>query len=204
MKIIGYIRVSTEKQNLENQKLRILEYAQQNNVNINSFLEIEISSKKSDRERKVEELKGILEENDILICTELSRLGRNMLQVLNLIEYFNNKKVKIVFTNQPELSTNGDSAISSLLLSIYGYFAQAERELISERTKQGLVRARAQGNFGGRRKGQMVKSIFDEHRGKIEELCILGLSANKIVKYIEVGTQQSLSYYIKSRGIKKE
>ena len=61
-----------------------------------------------------------------------------MLEILNLIEKFNNIGIKLIFTNHPELSTNQDESLSSLLLAIYGYFAQTEREIISERTKQGL------------------------------------------------------------------
>lgn len=67
-----------------------------------------------------------LKENDTLVITELSRLGRNMLEILNLIEKFNSKNIKLIFINQPELSTD-NSALSRVLISIYGYFAQTER-----------------------------------------------------------------------------
>jgi DNA invertase Pin-like site-specific DNA recombinase len=119
-----------------------------------------------------------------------------MLEILNLIEKFNSKNIKLIFINQPELSTD-NSALSNLLISIYGYFAQTEREIISERTKQGLVVARAKGKILGRQKGQIVKSMYDEHKEKIEELYTLGLSVQKIVKYIGIGTQPSLRSWIK-------
>lgn len=136
--VFGYIRVSTEQQSLQNQKHKILEYAQQHKILIDELIELEISSKKSQKERKIDILLDKLKDGDTLICTELSRLGRNMLEILNLVEKFNQHKIKLVFTNQPELSTNQNEALSALLLAIYGYFAQTEREIISERTKQGL------------------------------------------------------------------
>ena len=139
--VFGYIRVSTEQQSLQNQKHKILEYAQQHKILIDELIELEISSKKSQKERKIDILLDKLKDGDTLICTELSRLGRNMLEILNLVEKFNQHKIKLVFTNQPELSTNQNEALSALLLAIYGYFAQTEREIISERTKQGLSAA---------------------------------------------------------------
>ena len=83
------------------------------------------------------------------------------------------------------------------MFPIFAYFAQTEREIISERTKQGLAVARAKGKVLGRQKGQIVKSMYDEHKEKIEELYKLGLSVQKIVKYIGIGTQPSLRSWIK-------
>ena len=137
-KYYAYIRVSTDKQTLENQKHKILEFAFNKKIQIEDFIEVEVSSKKTQKERLIDDLFLKLEENDTLVVTELSRLGRNMLEILNLIEKFNSKNIKLIFINQPELSTN-NSALSNLLISIYGYFAQTEREIISERTKQGLA-----------------------------------------------------------------
>ena len=197
-KYYAYIRVSTDKQTLENQKHKILEFAFNKKIQIEDFIEVEVSSKKTQKERLIDDLFLKLEENDTLVVTELSRLGRNMLEILNLIEKFNSKNIKLIFINQPELSTN-NSALSNLLISIYGYFAQTEREIISERTKQGLAVARAKGKVLGRQKGQIVKSMYDEHKEKIEELYKLGLSVQKIVKYIGIGTQPSLRSWIISR-----
>ena len=197
-KYYAYIRVSTDKQTLENQKHKILEFAFNKKIQIEDFIEVEVSSRKNQKERLIEDLFLKLKENDTLVVTELSRLGRNMLEILNLIEKFNSKNIKLIFINQPELSTD-NSALSNLLISIYGYFAQTEREIISERTKQGLAVARAKGKILGRQKGQIVKSMYDEHKEKIEELHKLGLSVQKIVKYIGVGTQPSLRSFIKTR-----
>ena len=142
-KTIGYIRVSTDKQDLKKQRHLLLEYAQNAQTVIKEFIEIEISSTKSKKERRVGELMEMLDRGDTLIVAELSRLGRNMLETLNIINELTENGVKIIFVRQPELSTVG--ANGKLLLAIYSYFAEAEREYISIRTKQGLAAAKAQG-----------------------------------------------------------
>lgn len=185
-KIIAYIRVSTDTQNVENQKLKILEYAQFHKINIHDFVSMEISTRKNEKDRKIDALKEMLNEGDTLIVTELSRLGRNMLQVLNLIEYFNQKSVKIIFVNQPELSTAGkNDAISKLLLSIYGYFAESEREIISIRTKQGLEAAKARGKKLGRPKGSTGFSKLDGKEDIIKEELGFGISLVSIGKKLK-------------------
>lgn len=199
-KYIAYIRVSSGKQSYQNQKYKILQYAYDCNIKIHKFFEIEINSKKTQKERLINNLFEELNTGDTLVVTELSRLGRNMLEILNLIETFNIKKINLIFLNQQELST-GNNVLSKLLYSIYDYFAETEREIISERTKQGIALARAKGKLIGRQKGQLVKSKYDPYKNKIEELYKLGLSVQKIVNYIGIGTQPSLSHYIKSRKI---
>ena len=199
-KNVAYIRVSTEQQSLQNQKHKILEYAYNYDLKIDKFFEIEVSSRKEQKERLIDRLFEELNIGDTLLVTELSRLGRNMLEILNIIEKFNTMKVNLVFIEQPELST-ANSTLAKLLYSIYGYFAETEREIISERTKRGLAVAKSKGKLLGRQKGQLVKSKYDPYKDKIEELYKLGLSVQKIVDYINIGTQPSLSQYIKSRKI---
>jgi DNA invertase Pin-like site-specific DNA recombinase len=168
--IVGYIRVSTQMQSMKNQKHKLLEYAQNNKMIIDEFIELEISSKKAQKDRLLDEVFEKLKSGDTFICTELSRLGRNMLEILNLIEKFNNTGIKLVFTNQPELSTNKNEALSSLLLAIYGYFTQTEREIISQRTKQGLAAARASGKILGRPKGVKNKNrVLDPFKDEIKK-----------------------------------
>ncbi len=192
--VFGYIRVSTEQQSLQNQKHKILAYAQQHKIMIDEFIELEISSKKSQKERKIDILMDKMSEGDILICTELSRLGRNMLEILNLVEQFNQHKIKLIFTNQPELSTNQNEALSSLLLAIYGYFAQTEREIISERTKQGLSAARAMGKVLGRPKGAKNKTrVLDPHKEEIARLLFIGVSQSSILKIINAKLEKPIS-----------
>jgi DNA invertase Pin-like site-specific DNA recombinase len=134
MTVIGYIRVSTDEQDLEKQRHLLLEYAQKQKLVIDEFIEVEISSRKNQRERRINELLDKLNDGDVLLVAELSRLGRNMLEILNIINDLTEKEVKITFIRQPELSTSGSQ--TQLLLAIYSYFAQAEREFIPIRTKR--------------------------------------------------------------------
>jgi len=191
---IGYIRVSTEQQSMKNQKHKLLEYAQINKIIIDEFIELEISSKKNQKDRLLNDVFEKLERGDVFICTELSRLGRNMLEILNLIEKFNQADIKLIFTNQPELSTNKNEALSSLLLAIYGYFAQTEREIISERTKQGLAAARASGKILGRPKGAKNKNrVLDPYKDEIKKYIKLGLMQTNILKIINSHLKNPIS-----------
>ena len=192
--IIGYIRISTEQQSMENQKHKLLEYAQNNKMIIDEFIELEISSKKDQKERLLDKVFEKLKSGDTFMCTELSRLGRNMLEILNLIEKFNNAEIKLIFTNQPELSTNKNEALSSLLLAIYGYFAQTEREIISQRTKQGLAAARASGKKLGRPKGVKNKNrVLDPFKDEIKKYLEMELMQTNILKIINSQLEKKVS-----------
>jgi len=193
--ILGYIRVSTDKQDNQKQKHLILEYAHSSNFKIDEFIEVEISSRKSEKLRKITELKVKLQKNDTLIVAELSRLGRNMMDVMNLIQELSDNGVKLIFIRQPELSTF-NSAHNKLLLAIYSYFAESEREFISMRTKQGLAAAKASGKKLGRRPGQKVKSKYDPYLEKIKEMLLKDVSITSIHKIIEFGTYVGLRNYI--------
>jgi len=191
---IGYIRVSTQLQSMENQKHKLLEYAQDNKMIIDEFIELEISSKKDQKERLLDKVFEKLKSNDTFMCTELSRLGRNMLEILNLIEKFNTAGIKLIFTNQPELSTNKNEALSSLLLAIYGYFAQTEREIISQRTKQGLAAARASGKTLGRPKGVKNKNrVLDPFKDEIKKYLEMELMQTNILKIINSQLEKKVS-----------
>ncbi len=193
MTTIGYIRVSTEQQDLEKQRHLLLEYAHQQKITIDEFIEVEISSRKNRRERRITELVEKLQSGDKLIVAELSRLGRNMLETLNLINTLNEMDVQLIFVRQPELSTNASH--SQLLLAIYSYFAQSEREFISLRTRQGLAAARAKGQQLGRPKGSRNKErILDSHRESIKAYLQAGLSIRAIMKLINQHLEKPLTY----------
>ena len=182
-KVIGYLRVSTEKQELANQRNTILEYCHKNQIICNEFVEIEISSRKSEKQRRILELNEKLNANDTLIVTELSRLGRDMLSLLSLINELTKRNIKIIFIKQPELSTN--QAHSKLLLSIYSYFAETEREMISWRVKNSLQRIKSEGRKLGRVEGTRNKhNELSQYRILIEKHMKIGLSVSNILKLI--------------------
>lgn len=196
MKTIGYIRVSTDKQDLNKQRHLLLEHSQRLQIIINEFIEIEISSSKSSRERKIDELIEKLEKGDILLVAELSRLGRNMFETLNIINNLLDKGVEISFIRQPELSTYKNSQHVKLLFAIYSYFAETERDFISTRTRQGLEAAKASGKVLGRPKGSSNKKgrALDPFKDQILNYQRMGLPVASIMKIINNQLEDKLSY----------
>jgi DNA invertase Pin-like site-specific DNA recombinase len=136
----------------------------------------------------------LLQSGDHLLVAELSRLGRNMLETLNIINVLSERGIKITFVRQPELSTSG--AHGKLLLAIYSYFAEAERDYISMRTKQGLAAARASGKLLGRPKGSRNKrgSLLTPFANQIREYHRLGLSVGAIQKLINPLLEKPVTY----------
>lgn len=194
MLTVGYIRVSTDEQDLSKQKHLLLEYAQQHRLIIDQFIEAEVSSRKTPQERRIIELQGLLETGDHLLVAELSRLGRNMLETLNIINVLGEKGIKITFIRQPELSTTGGHG--KLLLAIYSYFAEAERDYISMRTKQGLAAAKANGKLLGRPKGSRNKdgSRLSPFLEQILAYQRLGLPISAIQKLINPLLERPATY----------
>jgi DNA invertase Pin-like site-specific DNA recombinase len=152
-----------------------------------------MSAQKSLRERRIEELLAKLTADDILLVAELSRLGRNMLETLNLVNELTQRDVQIVFVRQPELSTDGPHG--QLLLAIYGHFAQTERDFISLRTKQGLAAARAQGKVLGWPKGSKNKErVLDPYKDQILKYLKMGLNLAAIMKLINPQLARPITY----------
>lgn len=193
MAVIGYIRVSTDKQDAAKQRHLLLEYGQQQRLIIDEFISIEVSSQKSTRERRIDELLDRLQQGDTLLAAELSRLGRNMLEVLNIINELSEQGVKLIFVRQPELSTTGPHG--KLLLAIYSYFAETERDFISIRTKQGLAAARDRGQLLGRPKGSKNKErALDPFKDQILNYLYMGLNLASIRTIINNQLEKPLTY----------
>jgi DNA invertase Pin-like site-specific DNA recombinase len=194
MKTLGYIRVSTEQQDAEKQKHLLLEYAHQQKILVEEFISVEMSSRQSLKDRKIDLLLERLKSGDQLLVAELSRLGRNMLETLNLIKQMSDNGITLIFVRQPELSTTGQQ--TQLLLAIYSYFAETEREFISIRTKQGLAALKARGIKLGRPKGSKNKNgtILLPYRDQIRQYIDFKLPLSSIKKLINPLLQKHLSY----------
>lgn len=188
--IVGYIRTSTDRQDIDKQKMMLLEYAQRNKIIIDEFVEIAISSRKSRRERLIDQIVEKLSAGDTLVLTELSRLGRNMVETLNIIEELTKKGVSVLFVNQPELSTGGK--FGKLLVAIYGYLAESEREFISRRVKEALRVVRARGIQLGRKSGttNQITKLLVTYKPRIAEYIDMGLSLKSVSKLINQHLQQ--------------
>ena len=199
MRVYGYIRISTGKQDTENQRFEILKYANENKLGSVEFLEETISGRKSWKDRKVGTLVQELQKGDILIITELSRLGRSMLEVMELLSILLRKGVELhVVKNKQVLKDDIHSKVFAMAFSIA---AEIERELISQRTKEALARRKAEGKPIGRPKGSFSSSL-DKHREQIEEFLRKGVSISSIAKILEVPYGR-LWDYVKRRGLKR-
>jgi DNA invertase Pin-like site-specific DNA recombinase len=205
-KVLAYLRTSTDKQDLNNQKLGILEYAQKNGLQIDDFISISVSSRKSRRERRIDELLERLKGADTLIVTELSRLGRSTGQVINLIDELMSGEVRVIIIKENlDLDKNQDDIQSVTMITLLSLFAHLERMMISRRTKEALAAKKAQGIPLGKPKGTIQESMYDKDRERIVELLRLGLSVRKICrKHLDYGHPSSLNYFIKTRKLRRE
>lgn len=200
--VIGYIRVSSDKQTVANQRAEILEYAHRNDMKIDKFIEVEMSSRKSIKERKLDLLQE-LSANDTVIASELSRFGRSISELLTLVADLTAKKINLIFVKQNMHldSTNMNDISNKVLLSTFALLSELERDFISLRTKESLKAKRELGVTLGKPKGTIQSSMFDKHKEKIIELLGYGVPVAKIVSIIGVGTRQSLNTYIKKRKL---
>lgn len=148
-KVIAYMRVSTDKQKNDNQEEKIKKYAKANNIKINEWVYMSISSTAKEAKAKVLEIIDRLEKGDTLITTELSRLGRKAQELADNRKKLMDKEVTVIFTNQTYLNTNGNKALDTLIFNIVAYMAEQERENISERTIQALDAKRAKAKEQG-------------------------------------------------------
>jgi len=193
MKIIGYIRVSSDQQDVQKQEHLLLKYAQQQQWNIEQFITVEMSSRKTVRQRRLDELLDLLSEGDVLLVAELSRLGRNMYEVIQFVNQLSESGIEVIFIRQPELSTTGTHR--KLLLAIYSYFAEAEREFISMRTKQGLAAAKAKGKLLGRPKGSRNKDrTLDPFREVIKQHLEMRVPLRRIRDIVNPQLPEPVSY----------
>jgi DNA invertase Pin-like site-specific DNA recombinase len=205
-KVIGYIRVSTDKQDLDKQRHLLLEYAREHHLHIAEFVDIEISSRQSKSARRIDELFAKLKQGDLLLVAELSRLGRSTGEVIDLIDELIRGGVCIIVIKQNlTLDQDQDDIQSLTMIVLLSLFAEMERLMISKRTKEALAARKAQGVILGKPKGTIQNSVYDKDRERITELLQLGVSARHIsTKHLGYGIPSCLSYYVSTRNLKTE
>ncbi|WP_181304357.1 master DNA invertase Mpi family serine-type recombinase [Rufibacter sp. XAAS-G3-1] len=162
----GYIRVSTDRQTTQNQKFEIKKYAREQNLLINEWIEETISATKKLEDRKFGALLKRMQKGDLLVVTELSRLGRNLMQIMKILHDCMEKDIQVyTIKERYELGNNINSKV---LAFAFGLSAEIERNLISQRTKEALARRKAEGVILGRPKGS--KASYVKLTGKEEEI----------------------------------
>ncbi len=201
-KTIAYIRASTGKQDVNNQKLAILEFARHANLKVDEFVEVTISSRKTSKQRRIDELLEKLVDSDTLIVTELSRLGRSTSEVVTLVNELLQRNIRVIVIKQ-NLDIVQHDMSSKIIVTLFSLFAELERDLVSLRTKEALATKKAQGIRLGKPKGTIQASKFDKDRERIEELLRLGMSVRKIAKVMGYSNHIGLNTYIKKRKIRE-
>ncbi|MGQ3887517.1 recombinase family protein [Legionella sp. CNM-1927-20] len=201
-KTIAYIRASTDKQDLNNQKLEIYEFAKKNKLVVDDFIQMTISSRKTIKERRIDEMLSVLNDADTLIVTELSRLGRSTAEVIGLINELIKKQVRVIAIKQG-LDMKQHDMTSKVMITLFSLFAELERDLISLRTKEALASKQREGVRLGKPKGIIQKSKFDKDIDKIIELLKLGLSVRKIASYLGYSNHIGLNMYVKKRNLRQ-
>lgn len=199
--IYGYLRVSTDKQSLENQKFEINRYCNKENISVDRWVTETISGTKNFEERKLGKLIKKLNKDDVLVCSEISRLGRNLFQIMMILNICMQKGIQ-VWTIKDNYRLGMDIQ-SKVLAFAFGLLAEIERDLISQRTKEALARLKAEGKKLGREKGSLNrKHKLDGKQEEIKRMLSQKISQNKIAKLFGV-SRLTMNKYVRQH-LKKD
>lgn len=198
MAIIGYIRVSSNKQTLQHQRYEIEQFAIQNNIVVNKWVMETVSSRNSLNKRRLGQLLDELTDGDILIAAEISRLGRSLLEVMRILETCLNKNCQV--WTLKENYRLGNDIQSKVMAFAFGLSAEIERNLISQRTKASLESVRASGKKLGRPfSAQSQKLKLSKNAEKVKKLLDMGYTRYRIAKIMGV-KHATVSRFINRMG----
>ena len=183
--IYGYIRVSTDRQTVENQRFEINEFCKKQEISVDKWIEETISGTKEVENRKLGKLLNKMKKEDVLICSELSRLGRSLLMIMGILNQCMQNEVQ-VWTIKDNYRLGNDIS-SKVLAFAFGLSAEIERNLISQRTKEALARKKAEGVTLGRPIGsKSAKTKLTGHEKKITNLLSKNVSISAIGRILGV------------------
>ena len=198
MSVIAYIRKSTDKQSFEHQEYEIKQYAKKHNLKIDRWIEESISSRKELKKRQLGKLLEELQDGDVLIATEISRLGRSLLEVMGILQTCLEKNCQVITIK--ENYNLGNDIQSKVLAFAFSLSSEIERNLISQRTKCSLETKKAAGIKLGRPFGAESKKLkLSKNTKRIRDLLDKKVSKNQIARIM--GVQKiTLRRFIKRMG----
>lgn len=199
--IYGYIRVSSDKQTVENQRFEIQNFCKREHLSIDGWIEETISGTKNYNKRALGHLLSKVQKDDMIICAELSRLGRNLFMIMEILNICMTKECK-VWTIKDNYRL-GEDIQSKVLAFAFGLSAEIERNLISQRTKEALAKRKAEGVILGRPKGRKSspeKYKLARKKNLVIELLRNGTSQRQIAKICKVD-RNTLARFMKMNGL---
>ena len=199
-KTVGYLRVSTNHQDTQNQKFEVLDYCQKNKFKIDEFIESVSSTRKDQKQRQIDVLLNTTEPNDKIIVSELSRIGRSTVEVLQIIKTLADRNIEIHCIKQNLVIKKDGDIQSKIMVTLFSLFSELERDLISQRTKQALAARKQSGKKLGRPKGSYSKSVLDGKEDQIREFMEKKVSLTSISKILGV-SRGTLYNFIATRQL---
>jgi DNA invertase Pin-like site-specific DNA recombinase len=200
---VGYVRISTEQQDAVTQRQEILEYVKRNRLRIDRFIEIESwSAHKSMKSKGAGRLLSRLKKGDALIVSELSRLGRSIIEVISNVNDLANRGVRFIAIKQGLDLKGPEDAESRVTVSVISLLADLERDLISNRTRKALAVKREQGVILGRPRGSLGKSKLDSRKSEIIDLLKDRASYSFMARRFRVSLPTVINF-IKSRRLRE-
>ena len=197
--VYAYLRVSTNQQTLDNQRYGIKEYCKQHNLKIDAWFEEKISGLKKANEREFGELLKYIKKEDTIIVTEISRIGRSVIDVLNSIKLIRERGCILIAIKQNFILD--DSLNSKIIGYVFSIVAEIERELLSARVKEGLAARKQAGIKLGRPVGSKNKVMKLDRQKDFIEMCLqTGKSRYYIKKKLKVHNI-TLNNYLKISGL---
>ena len=200
MRTVAYIRISTGGQGLESQRLAILDYAHRHGLTVHAFVEARASARHAGVRRGVDALLEQVHPGDLLLVSELSRLGRSVGQIIQLVDRLLKQRVQLVAIKEHIRLDGTQDLQTKVMITLFGLFAEIERDLIGERTKEGLAAARAQGRLPGRPRGALGTSKLTGQEAEIQRLLAKTVSKASIAKILGV-SRSTLHAFIQSRHL---
>ena len=191
--IYGYVRVSSDKQTVENQRFEITTFANNEGISIDDWIEETISGTKQYDKRELGKLLSKVQNGDTIICSEISRLGRSLFMIMEILNQCLNKGC-LIWTIKDNYRL-GDDIQSKVLAFAFGLSAEIERNLISQRTKEALARKKSEGVVLGRPKGKKSRTV--KLSGKEDEIIALincGTSKTRIADLYDVNRNKVSSF----------
>lgn len=197
MKTVAYFKTSLNRQEVREQRQAVVEFAEREGITISQFIEMPASAT---REKRIDQLLGLLGSGDTLIVSELSRIGRSLGQIVRTVEALIKGNVHFISVKEGICLDEERSSQTQAMVRMFALLAETDRKLVSIHTKEGLAAARDKGKKLGRPKGSLGSSKLDGRTEEIRRLLALGVSKTSIARIMGVG-RTTVVHFIKSRGL---